>query len=76
MKAITIDYNLLITDQNFFDPEPYLSLGLEIGTSLHTYQIFCGNYYSIIPQRNNMFNSNNYEDGEFLIGFNIARLWN
>ena len=74
--AIIVNYDQPITKHFTNNPNPNISFGLEIGTSAHTFQIFCGNYYSIIPQRNNMFNSNNYEDGEFLIGFNITRLWN
>ena len=57
-------------------------------TSSHAFQIFIANYYDITHQYNNMFNMNNplgaYEDanggqhkgGQFLLGFNITRLWN
>jgi hypothetical protein len=74
--GIIVNYDQPITEHFANNPNPNIAFGLEIGTSSHTFQIFAGNYYSIIPQRNNMFNRNNYEDGEFLIGFNITRLWN
>ena len=72
-----------ITKHQSNNPNPNMSLGLEVGTSSHAFQIFIGNYSSILPQENNVFNTNNYApaDGEslgdnFLIGFNITRLWN
>jgi len=58
------------------NPYPNIAFGLEIATSSHTFQVFAGNFNSIVPQRNNLFNQHNFEDGEFLIGFNITRLWN
>ena len=58
------------------NPAPNISFGIEIVTSAHQFQFFAGNYYNIVPQRNNVFNTNQYEDGEFLIGFNMTRLWN
>lgn len=84
-----------VTKHQYDNPKPNLSLGLEIATSSHAFQVFIGNYSAILPQENNMFNQNVYyviEDpnipseeqptfGEnlwdnFLIGFNITRLWN
>ena len=72
-----------ITKHQTNNPNPNMSLGLEVGTSSHAFQIFIGNYSSILPQENNVFNTNNYvpADGEsfgdnFLLGFNITRLWN
>lgn len=40
------------------------------------YGFFSGNYNGILPQNNNMFNQNDFTKGQFLIGFNITRLWN
>jgi hypothetical protein len=72
-----------ITKHKKNNPNPNLSLGLEVSTSAHAFQFFVGNYAAIIPQENNVFNSNNFnpDEGEnifdnFLIGFNITRLWN
>jgi hypothetical protein len=65
------------------DPKPNLSLGIEFTTSAHAFQIFVGNFQSITPQRNNFYNSNwgfgndqfSLWDPEWLIGFNMTRLW-
>ncbi len=65
------------------DPKPNLSLGIEINSSAHQFQIFVGNYNSLIPQINNAYNTNwgfgdkkfSLWDPEWLIGFNITRLW-
>ena len=68
------------------NPNPNLSLGLQMSTSSHAFQIFLGNYNSIVPQENNLFYRGNYYDdwgsfwddfgSRFRIGFNITRLWN
>jgi len=47
-----------------------------MNTSNHSFQVFAGNYNSILPQSNNVFNQNDFTKGQFLIGFNITRLWN
>ena len=74
--SLIANYDQPITEHLTNNPNPNISFGLEISTSSHAFQIIYGNYAGIIPQRNNMFNRNNFEDGEFLIGFNITRLWN
>ena len=65
------------------NPQPNFSLGFEIATSAHAFQVFVTNFSALNPQRNNVFNQNaplkdgdkDFGDG-FLIGFNITRLWN
>lgn len=74
--AIMVGADQPITAHTTNNPYPNISFGLEITTSAHAFQVFAGNYGSIVPQRNNVFNQNDYEDGAFLIGFNISRLWN
>ena len=74
--AIMAGLDQPITQHPTNNPYPNVCFGLEIATSSHAFQIFAGNYSSIVPQRNNMFNQNDYQDGQFLIGFNITRLWN
>ncbi len=58
------------------DPEPGFSVGVEFRTSSHAFQLFLSSYQGIVPQKNIMFNQNNFFDGDFLIGFNITRLYN
>ncbi|MBI5917004.1 MAG: hypothetical protein HY842_16660 [Bacteroidetes bacterium] len=74
--AIIVGLDQPLTQHPTNNPYPNISFGLEISTSSHAFQIFAGNFNSITPQRNNVFNQNDYENGEFLIGFNITRLWN
>ncbi|MDX5511078.1 MAG: DUF5777 family beta-barrel protein [Hymenobacteraceae bacterium] len=74
--ALLANYDQPITKHPTNNPNPNLSFGLEASTSAHSFQLFIGNYSSITPQRNNLYNRNDYKDKEFLIGFNITRLWN
>lgn len=69
-------------DHTSNNPQPNFSLGIEVATSAHAFQVFVTNFASIVPQRNNFFNQNAPWDGDakgwadgFLIGFNITRLW-
>lgn len=86
--AIMINYDQPLTKHPGFNPNPNISFGVEFNTSNHSFQIFAGNFYYLNPQRNNLYNQNSpftYTDnvtgekvkgGQFLIGFNITRLWN
>jgi hypothetical protein len=68
------NYDQPLTQHITNNPNPNLSLGVEIATPLHTFQVFLGNYRWMVPQYNNMLNKNNPADGAFLIGFNVTRL--
>lgn len=65
-----------LTAHTLNNPHPNLGLGIEFTTSSHAFQLFFANYFEILNQRNNVFNVNDYRDGDFLFGFNITRLWN
>lgn len=69
--AIIAGYDLPLTDHEVNNPEPNLSFGIEVTSSAHAFQIFVSNYKNIVPQLNNVFNQNT----DFLIGFNMTRLW-
>ena len=71
--AILLDYSQPI-DQN--SDNPGLAVGIEMSTSAHAFQVFVGNYNGIVPQKNYMLNPNKLSEKQFLIGFNINRLWN
>jgi hypothetical protein len=73
--SIIGNYDQPLTKHDTNNPHPNVSFGLEMTTSSHAFQVFVGNYYSLSPQRNNMYNQYDYTDGQFLIGFNITRLW-
>jgi hypothetical protein len=74
--SILANYDQPLTEHYTNNPHPNLSIGLEISTSSHSFQIIFGNYYYILPQANNFYNQNDYKEGQFSIGFNIGRLWN
>jgi len=73
--SIIAEYNQPITTFDVGTPEPGVSLGVEFSTGSHAFQVFVTNYKGIVAQKNNMFNQNNFFDGDFMIGFNITRLW-
>ena len=75
-SAIIVGYDQPLTQHTTNNPDPNISFGFETTTSSHAFQVFAGNYYGIVPQSNNVYNQNNYRDGQFVIGFNITRLWN
>ena len=72
--SILLDVNQPITSQKSV-PKSGFSTGVEFSTVSHTFQIFISNYRGIINQQSNMFNQNEFFDGEFAIGFNISRTW-
>jgi hypothetical protein len=70
--SLIIEYDKLLTKQNIaVQPKPNLSLGWEIGTATHSFQIFVTNYDQILNQRNLVFNTNDWSKSQWLIGFNI-----
>lgn len=71
LSAIS-SYDFPLTDHDVLNPEPSFGFGLEMVTSSHQFQLFVSNYKSIVPQINQVKNQNS----DFLIGFNITRLWN
>lgn len=85
--SIMIDYSQPITEFYSNNPPPGISFGVEFSTSAHAFQLFATNYSGIVPQQNYMFNKNNgfgkgefnpfgKGGGDFLIGFNITRVYN
>lgn len=72
--ALIANYDQPLTAHPTNNPHPNISAGIEIATPLHAFQVFMGNYRWMVPQYNNVYNSNNYKDGAFVIGFNITRL--
>ncbi|MBS1977585.1 MAG: hypothetical protein JST46_09445 [Bacteroidetes bacterium] len=74
--TILVNYDQPITQHQTNNPHPNVSFGCEWVTSGHQFQVFFSNYSYIAQQRNNFFNTNDYTKGQYLIGFNISRLWN
>jgi len=71
-----VNYDQPLTHHPTDNPHPNISFGLEMTTSSHTFQVYAGNYKGILPESNNFYNQNDYTKGQFLVGFNITRLWN
>lgn len=81
--SLLINYDQPLTKHTSGNPDPNVSLALEVSTSSHAFQFIFGNYYYLNPQEDNYFNESNWlgGDGEkwkdnWRIGFNITRLWN
>jgi len=74
--SILIEYDQPLTTPDYIKYN--LSLGVEIATSSHTFQIFLTTYKGINYQENLMFNRNDIANGfsDILIGFNIIPRWN
>jgi hypothetical protein len=88
VTSVMVGYDQPITKHATNNSNPNLSIGFEFNTSNHSFQLFCTNYSLLSPQRNNLYNANapfgytndatgtKVKGGQFLIGFNITRLWN
>jgi hypothetical protein len=87
VTAVMVNYDQPLTSHVSNNPNPSLSFGIEFTTSSHSFQLFATNYFYLVPQINNLYNSNSpfkYTEadgtkitgGKYLIGFNITRLWN
>lgn len=72
--SIIAEYDQLFNNQENedFNSKPQLSLGWEIGTPTHAFQIFFANYKDILGQYNFVYNQNSISDGKFLIGLNVT----
>jgi hypothetical protein len=72
--SVIAGYDQPLTEHTTNNPNPNISFGIELATSTtHTFQVFLGNYQSIVPEANNVKNRNNYKKGEYLIGLNISK---
>ncbi|CAN5714669.1 hypothetical protein BH11BAC4_BH11BAC4_15360 [soil metagenome] len=75
-SAFVIGYDQPLTQHPTNNPHPNICFGFETTTSSHAFQVFAGNYAGIVPQSNNVYNQNDYTKSQYVIGFNITRLWN
>lgn len=87
VTSVIVDYDQPLTKFPTDNPHPNLAFGFEFNTSGHAFQVFAGNYSLLNPQMNSLYNTNNpfgfkqrdgkkVKGGQFLIGFNITRIWN
>ncbi|HYX07622.1 MAG TPA: DUF5777 family beta-barrel protein [Bacteroidales bacterium] len=70
--SIIVEYDQPFTSTDVNNPKPNLGFGVEIGTGTHAFQIFMANYSQIINQRNLVYNTNDFTDGDLALGFNIT----
>lgn len=66
-----------MSEQENFDihPEATFSIGYEVSTSTHAFQIFAGNSETLLPQDQMLNNSHKVAWENFRFGFVITRLW-
>jgi len=84
-SSIMFNYTQPVTSQkekdiaayykNNFKVQPGYTIGWEVATSGHAFQMFFTTYQGIIPQENIAYNQFNASKSQYLIGFNITRLW-
>jgi len=70
-SSIILEYDQPLIDADT-DVYPNLALGVEIGTSTHSFRVFASNYDYILRNQSIAYNSNNPWDGDFRFGFNIT----
>jgi len=69
--SIILEYDqpLLKADEEVY---PNIAVGVEIGTSTHSFRVFASNYNAIVRNHGIAFNGNNPFEGDFQFGFNIT----
>lgn len=72
---IVRDGNNWLEIQNDRAPYPNISLGWEVSTSTHAFQMYISAAQGILPSEVVMHNTNNFYNGYILLGFNMTRLW-
>ncbi len=75
-SSLMIEFDQPLTISGGLAVKPNLSVGIEVSTSSHAFQIFLTTYNSIAYQYNQVYNLNNLDSRGIRLGFNITRLWN
>jgi len=70
------DYKKDADETTIIYDKPNISVGVEISTSTHAFQIYLASAQGILPQEDIMWNNHDFFKGGFMIGFNLTRLWN
>jgi len=70
------DYKKDADENTIIYDKPNISVGVEISTSTHAFQIYLASAQGILPQEDIMWNNHDFFKGGFMIGFNLTRLWN
>jgi hypothetical protein len=64
-----------ISEGQAVQPQPNFSLGYEVSTGSHAFQVYLGSTSALLPQDYMMNNQNKIEKKYFSFGFVITRLW-
>jgi hypothetical protein len=56
-------------------PKETLSIGYEVSTGTHAFQIFMGSNSSLLPQESMLYNQNAFDKDGISFGFVMTRLW-
>lgn len=67
---------LVLRNKDGVNTSPNFAAGIEIATSSHAFQIYCGQQNNILPQAMMVSNYNKFELKSFALGMTITRLWN
>jgi len=70
--SIILEYEQPFTQPEGGDVYPNLALGVEIGTSTHSFRVFAANYNALVKNYNVVYNQNNPFDMDYQFGFNIS----
>ncbi len=70
--SIIMEYEQPLNKPEGVDVYPNLSLGVEIGTSTHSFRIFVSNYNSLVKNYDVVYNANNPFGMDYHFGFNIS----
>jgi hypothetical protein len=70
--SIILEYEQPFTQPEGADVYPNLALGVEIGTSTHSFRVFVANYNALVKNYNVVYNANNPFDMDYQFGFNIS----
>ncbi|MCG8581606.1 MAG: DUF5777 family beta-barrel protein [Bacteroidales bacterium] len=75
--GVPLEIESISQHNSFTDhPKPHFSIGYEVSTSTHAFQIFLTNGLGILPQELYMHNLSKFDSESIRFGFNITRLWN
>lgn len=81
--SIIFNYDQPLDIKNISDKDPLstktpketISIGYEVSTGTHAFQIYMGSNSSLLPQESMMYNQNGFDKNGLSIGFVITRLW-
>jgi hypothetical protein len=77
-SSVMLDFDYLLNVSGIDEdirPKPNMSIGYEVSTGSHQFQVFVGTADAIINQEFRVFNQNDFTKLDIVLGFNITRVW-